>query len=257
MKRLLALLLIFLFLFSAYAASDVKTFEIQGIIPGETSSSQDKIYFFTVRDLSDDSKRPIIENEIIDLGYADELEEGFVKLFRVELLTNSNVTPEIKVDVSQFKKVSLNSAGDYVEEENITLPTEIEYKYGSLLPDGLSVLPDNEIPIENSKIEDFENRPILDGYKIDWTTSGDSFVAKIFKYNNDRAWEAVYYYILDFLRLDYYKFNPEKAWDPGNIGNSLVLYYIDYSARIENPAEGQSYQDGTYKMDVTVTLSGE
>lgn len=257
MKRLLALLLIFLFLFSAYAASDVKTFEIQGIIPGETSSSQDKIYFFTVRDLSDDSKRPIIENEIIDLGYADELEEGFVKLFRVELLTNSNVTPEIKVDVSQFKKVSLNSAGDYVEEENITLPTEIEYKYGSLLPDGLSVLPDNEIPIENSKIDHFKDRPILDGYKIDWTTLGDSFVAKIFKYNNDSAWEAVYDSILGFKYIDYYKFNPEKAWDPGNIGNSLVLYYIDYSARIESPAEGQSYQDGTYKMDVTVTLSGE
>ena len=257
MKRLLALLLIFLFLFSAYAASDVKTFEIQGIIPGETSSSQDKIYFFTVRDLSDDSKRPIIENEIIDLGYADELEEGFVNLFRVELLTNSNVTPEIKVEVSQFKMVLLNSTGDYVEEENITLPTKIEYKYGSMLPDGLSILPDNEIPKENSTIKDIEYRPILDGYKIDWSTSGDSFVAKIFKYNNDKAWEAVYDSFWGISYIDYYKFNPEKAWDPGNIGNSLVLYYIDYSARIESPAEGQSYQDGTYKMDVTVTLSGE
>lgn len=276
MKKIVSCLIILVSLFCVYAANDtsgvrdVQSFEIQGIIPVINPSNNKQVYLY-VRDMYDDSNRPVVQGDIINLGYAQKLQDDFVHMFRVELLTNSFTTPKLTIAVEPFTKADDN----LIEYENTTLSTQVRSVPSYSLPDGLSV--DNlfvefKAPNNGDRVDSYNQTWKGQGKKILWNNSGrtpsdtnegvtakseDIFQAKYQEYidngewHHDSSWSDWYYY--------YYEIK-DSGWkditdDPEVIGNNLISYYIDYYIKI-NPSS-VAYEETKYKMDVTVTLDGE
>lgn len=282
MKKLMSCLIILASLFCVYAANDtsgvrdVQSFEIQGIIPVINPSNNKQVYLY-VRDMYDDSNRPVVQGDIINLGYAQELQEDYVHMFRVELLTNSFTTPVITIKVKPFTKVTMDSNGVLTEATpKKELYTDVKSKTNYEFSDGVTAteygFTDYIAPPKNNHHESYgsDNRWKGAGKGIFWSNlsakpsdtnvgvsapSEDKFQAVGREFKDYGEWEREGY---TDLRGWNYIANDKTGWydltGENDYSSGMMMFYIDYFIKI---ISSEADEETMYKMDVTVTLNGE
>lgn len=280
MKKFVFYLIVLVSLFCVYAADDtsgvrdVQSFEIQGIIPVINPSNNKQVYLY-VRDMYDDSNRPVVQGDIINLGYAQELQDDFVHMFRVELLRNSFTTPVITINVKPFTKVTMDSNGVLTEatpkkELYTIVRSETKYEFSQGITKDVYGFKEFVEPPEDGHHESFgsDDRWEGTGKGINWYNDGekptntptgvsasseDKFQAIGQEFIDYGTWERV-----GVFRGWNYKANDKTGWydltGENDYSDGMMTFYIDYFIKI---ISSEADEETMYKMDVTVTLDGE
>lgn len=249
-------------------AKDIESFQIQAVIPDE-SSATNKISYYNVRDLYAEPKSIISSGDQIELGRGSDFfsENEYIPLFQVEYTTNIlDESPLISISIEHFKQYSVNDEDSMIFTGESFKPniksrpyylltdTTIEFKTSNLhekgetdesssweKPDGASgnrlLIKKNGVDIEPETKSNYDAKEFFQFFYQEIEDFGWNSIKGLLGIAHDH-WEYQGY-----------------TWNDGikELTNGFVTYCIEYSMNIPKSTE---IPEGNYIMNVVVSFEG-